>query len=57
MSAHSLKDLFENSSAMWSEKSAIAFFRQNDAETELTYGQLAQDANRLAHTFESFIMF
>ena len=51
MSTHALKDVFENSFARWSEKPAIAFFRLGDAETELTYGQLAQDANRLAHTF------
>jgi acyl-CoA synthetase (AMP-forming)/AMP-acid ligase II len=57
MSAHALKNVFENSFARWSEKPAIAFFRHGDAATELTYGQLDQNANRLAHTFESFIMF
>jgi malonyl-CoA/methylmalonyl-CoA synthetase len=51
MSTHALKDVFENSFARWSEKPAIAFFRHGDVETELTYGHLAQDANRLAHTF------
>ena len=50
MSKHSLKDVFENSFARRSEKPAITFFRGGDAETELTYGQLDQDANQLAHS-------
>ena len=47
----SLKELFENSFAHWREKPAITFFSHGDMETVLTYGQLDQDANRLAHTF------
>jgi malonyl-CoA/methylmalonyl-CoA synthetase len=46
-----LKDVFENSFARWGEKPAITFFRNAEVETVLTYSQLGQHANQLAHTF------
>jgi malonyl-CoA/methylmalonyl-CoA synthetase len=52
MHTFSLKEQFENSFQRWRDKPAIAFFSLEDIETVLTYAQLDEDANRLAHTFQ-----
>jgi malonyl-CoA/methylmalonyl-CoA synthetase len=51
MHSHSLKHAFENSFQSLNAKTAITFFRHGDGESVLTYGQLNQDSNQLAHAF------
>ena len=51
MSGESLKDCFMDSSFAQGEKKAISFLREGMVETEITYGELNQDTNRMANTF------
>ena len=51
MQRFSLNELFESSFSRWPDKRAITFFSRGDMETVLTFGQLDQDANRIAHVF------
>jgi len=46
-----LKEWFEDSFARHAEKTAITFLRRTAAETEISYGNLAQDINRCANRF------
>ena len=51
MNAETIHRWLERTAAKHGEKTAITFVRGGRAETELTYGQLLRDVNRLAHTF------
>jgi len=51
MGGESLKDCFMDSSLAQGEKKAISFLREGMVETEITYGELNQDSNRMANTF------
>ena len=51
MGGESLKDCFMDSSLAQGEKKAISFLREGIVETEITYGELNQDSNRMANTF------
>jgi malonyl-CoA/methylmalonyl-CoA synthetase len=47
----SLRDCFVDSSMVREQARAITFVRQGRAETEISYGQLHRDSNRMANTF------
>ncbi len=51
MSGESLKDCFNDSFLARGEKRAINFLRDGEIETEISYFELNQDSNRMAHTF------
>jgi malonyl-CoA/methylmalonyl-CoA synthetase len=51
MDGESLKDCFLDSSLIHREKKAISFLREGMMETEISYGELNQDSNRMANTF------
>jgi malonyl-CoA/methylmalonyl-CoA synthetase len=51
MTGESLKDCFNDAFLAREEKKAITFLRDGEIETEISYSQLNQDSNRLAHTF------
>ena len=51
MSSESLRDRFLDSFLARREKTAISFLRGGMVETELSYGDLNQDSNRMANTF------
>jgi malonyl-CoA/methylmalonyl-CoA synthetase len=47
----SLRDCFVDSFTLREQKRAITFLRQGTVETEISYGQLHRDSNRMANTF------
>jgi len=47
----SLRDYFLDSFLMRGKKKAISFLRKGAVETEITYGELNQDSNRMANVF------
>ncbi len=47
----SLRDCFMGSISRQGEKLAILFLRNGNMETQISYGELDLDSNRLAHTF------
>ncbi|MEA1936236.1 MAG: class I adenylate-forming enzyme family protein [Thermodesulfobacteriota bacterium] len=51
MFGQTLKDCFIDSCSVHGEKIAISFLREGVIETEITYQELDQDANRMANTF------
>ena len=51
MGSESLRDCFLSSSLARPEKAAISFLRGGMVETELSYGDLDRDSNRMANTF------
>ena len=51
MSAESLKECFNDACFAQGENKAIIFLRDGEIETEISYLDLNQDSNRLAHTF------
>ncbi len=53
MGSECLKDCFLDSFLMRGEKKAIRFLREGIIETEISYKNLDQDANRIANTFLS----
>ncbi len=53
MSAESLTDCFNDAFLASGEKKAITFLRDGEIETEISYFELNQDSNRLAHTFHA----
>jgi malonyl-CoA/methylmalonyl-CoA synthetase len=51
MSGESLKNCFNDAFLARGEKKAITFLRDGKIETEISYFELNQDSNRLAHNF------
>lgn len=51
MPFHSLKSALENSFNRWGDNPAISFYCQGIGENAVTYRQLEEDANQLAHVF------
>ncbi len=51
MGGETLKDCFVDSSLNYGEKKAISFLRKGVIETEISYGELNLDSNRVANTF------
>ena len=51
MATASFRDCFLDSFLAWGEKKAISFLRGGRVETQITYRELDQDANRMANTF------
>jgi malonyl-CoA/methylmalonyl-CoA synthetase len=51
MGIESLRDLFLDSFLKREGKRAISFLRKGVVETEISYGELNQDSNRMANTF------
>ena len=51
MSGESLTEYFTKSFLARKEKPAITFIRNGRPETEISYLELAQNANRMANTF------
>jgi malonyl-CoA/methylmalonyl-CoA synthetase len=51
MARESLRDCFSDRFLARREKTAISFLRGGMVETELSYGELDQDSNRMANTF------
>ncbi len=51
MNSQTLKDCFMESCLMRGEKIVISFLREGAIETEITFRELDQDANRMANTF------
>lgn len=51
MGGESLRDCFLDSSLAQGENKAISFLREGRVETEISYGELNQDSNRMANTF------
>ena len=52
MAGESLKDLLVAACLTGKEKKAISFLRRGELETEISYLQLHQDSNRLAHELQ-----
>jgi malonyl-CoA/methylmalonyl-CoA synthetase len=52
MAGESMKDLLAASCLIGKEKKAISFLRRGKLETEISYLQLHQDSNRLAHELQ-----
>jgi acyl-coenzyme A synthetase/AMP-(fatty) acid ligase len=46
-----LRDFFIDTFVRQGDKKAISFLRDGVVETELSYKQLDQDSNRMAHSF------
>jgi malonyl-CoA/methylmalonyl-CoA synthetase len=51
MDGECLRDCFSGSFLKQGEKRALSFLRKGVVETEITYGELNQDSNRMANTF------
>ena len=49
MGKDSLRDCFGQRASLCDEKKAVSFFRGQRVETELSYGELERDANRVAN--------
>src|SRR4030042_457874 len=52
MDCKTLSQCFEETCSKFREKSAILFYRKARAETEIFFGTLDLDANRIANTFQ-----
>jgi malonyl-CoA/methylmalonyl-CoA synthetase len=50
---NAFKDAFINTSAAFAKKKALSFFRGGSLETEISYGELDSDSNRMANTLIS----
>ena len=53
MTESSLRECFEKAFRKQGQKKAVTFLRGGKAETEITYQDLQQDANRMANTFRT----
>jgi malonyl-CoA/methylmalonyl-CoA synthetase len=51
MDGECLRDCFSGSFLMREGKKALSFLRKGVVETEITYGELSRDSNRMANTF------
>jgi malonyl-CoA/methylmalonyl-CoA synthetase len=51
MGEKTLKDVLMQTTARLRNKIALSFVREGLVETEISYGRLEEDSNRLAHTF------
>jgi malonyl-CoA/methylmalonyl-CoA synthetase len=54
MSGESLKNRFKASFLKQGNKKAVTFLRAGEIETEISYLQLHQDSNRIAHAFQEW---
>ena len=52
MGGRTLRDAFKRTAMRLGNKRAISFVRRGRIETEISYGRLEEDSNRLAHTFQ-----
>jgi malonyl-CoA/methylmalonyl-CoA synthetase len=51
MGEKTLKEALNRTALKLSDKTALSFVRNGEVETEMTYGGLEEDANRVAHAF------